>query len=292
MTLDQIRIFLSVAELCHVTQAAHRLNLTQSAVSAAISALETKYDVKLFDRVGRGIVLTDAGHFLIPAAQRALREAEFAQALLSNISAEPRGRLRIWASQTIASYWLTPRMIRMHSSFPKVDLSLHAGNTAEVSHAVTEGAADIGFVEGAVTAEGLTRQIVGRDELLMVMSRKHPLVRKQTLTATDYRKMQWLLREPGSGTRTVMEQHLTDMGLSVDDLPVVLQLPTNDAILAGIRAGTCVSLLSWRAVPKARLNDLAVRRITWSPKPRRPFLALTDPRRFQTGALTEFLNLF
>ncbi|MFV0296684.1 MAG: LysR substrate-binding domain-containing protein [Hyphomicrobiaceae bacterium] len=290
MTLEQVRIFLCVAALSHVTQAARRLNLTQSAVSAAISALERQYDVRLFDRVGRGILLTENGKLLVPAALRIQREADSARALLSNISDEPRGRLRLWASQTIASYWIVPYMIRMHQTWPQVDMFLHAGNTAEVTNAVTEGAADIGLIEGDIMSSGLTTQVVARDELLLVLSRDHPIARQPSFSALDYCSMQWLLREPGSGTRTVTEQHLADMGLSVSELSVFLQLPTNEAILAGIRSGEFASLLSWRSVISLRARDLALRRITWAPKPRRFFFALTDPRRARTSAVDKFLT--
>lgn len=291
MTLDQIRIFLAVADLCHVTRAAERLHLTQSAVSASIAALERQYDLKLFDRVGRGIVLTEAGQRLVEAGERVLREAEAAQALMTNFSNEPRGRLRIWASQTIASYWLTPRMMQMNRDWPQVEMSLHAGNTAEVSRAVLDGAADLGFVEGDVPPGDRHQREVGYDELLLVLPRAHPLARKPRLTAKDYRRMHWLLREPGSGTRMIMERHLSTMDLTARDLTVVLQLPTNEAIIGGIRAGDCVSMLSWRSVRQARSHDLALRRVTWAEKPRRRFLALTHPRRFQTRAMTSFLGL-
>ncbi|MFV0334606.1 MAG: LysR family transcriptional regulator [Tropicimonas sp.] len=292
MTLEQLRIFLRVAELSHVTRAARALNLTQSAASASIAALERQYDVRLFDRVGRGIVLTEAGGLLVAAAERVLREAEAAGALLSGFAREPGGRLRIWASQTIASYWLTPYMMRMHRRWPQVELSLHAGNTAEVERAVQEGAADLGFVEGAVSAGHLRQRRVGHDELLLVMPRTHPLARKPRLAAEDYRAMDWLLREAGSGTRTVVERHLDAMGLAPRDLNVLLHLPTNEAILGGIRAGMAVSMLSWRSLRQAGRREFALRRITWSAKPRRSFLVLSDPQRHRSKAVESFLDFF
>ena len=291
MTLDQIRIFLTVAELGHVTRAALRLNLTQSAVSAAIAALERQHDVQLFDRVGRGIRLTEAGEALVVAGQRVQREAEDARALLADFSREPRGRLRIWASQTIASYWLTPRLIEMHRIWPKVELSLHDANTADVARAVTEGAADLGLVEGEAATGALRTREVGYDELLLVLPRAHPLARQPRLAAQDYRAMQWLVREPGSGTRAAMESHLATMGLTMSDLAVVLQLPTNEAILGGIRGGRPVSMLSWRSMQMTQRRHFALRRVTWAEKPRRKFLALTDPRRAETRAVQGFLDL-
>lgn len=291
MTLEQIRIFLCVARLSHVTRAARELNLTQSAVSASIAALERQYDVKLFDRVGRGIVLTEAGALLVTAAERILHEAEAANALLSGFAREPKGRLRIWASQTIASYWMAPQMMQMHARWPQVELSLHAGNTADVERAVQDGEADLGFVEGRVRAEGLRQRKVGHDELLLVMPRGHPLARKSGLTAQDYRGMEWLLREPGSGTRMVVERHLATMGLASGDLNVLLQLPTNEAILGGVRTGMAVSMLSWRSLLLARNREFVLRRVTWAEKPTRDFLVLTDPRRYRTRAMESFLEL-
>ncbi len=291
MTLEQIRIFLGVAELCHVTRAAERLNLTQSAVSAAIAALERQHDVKLFDRIGRGIMLTASGERLVPAARALLREAEAATALLSNLTTEPGGQLRLWASQTIASYWLTPRLLRMQETWPRVTMSVTAANTAEVAQAVLDGDADLGLVEGDVSPGILTQTIVGQDELVLVMARTHPLARKSMWRREDYRSVDWLLREPGSGTRLTMEGHLTAMDLGVEDLSILLELPTNEAILTGIGAGRAVAMVSRRSVPKARLRGLALRRIIWAPRVRRDFLALTDPRRFQTGAVRGFLNL-
>ena len=291
MTLEQIRIFLCVAELSHVTRAAERLNLTQSAVSAAIAALERQYDVRLFDRIGRRIALTEAGHLLTGAATRLMREADGARALLSNLSREPVGSLRIWASQTVTSYWLAPRMIEMHRRWPGIGMSLHPANTAEVAEAVASGLADLGLVEGDLPPSDLLRRKVGQDELLLILPRHHPLARKPRLDAADYRAMDWILREEGSGTRTATERHLRDMGLGPADLRIVLQLPTNEAILGAIRAGNCVSMLSWRSLHFPCSRDFALRRIGWAPRPRRAFTALSDPRRFRTRAMTEFLDL-
>ena len=116
MTLDQLRIFIAVAGEGHVTRAARALNLTQSAVSAVVSALETRHGVKLFDRVGRGIVLTEAGRAFIPAAQAVLNATGAAQSVLDDLAQETRGRLRIHASQTVASYWLPPYLARLKAA--------------------------------------------------------------------------------------------------------------------------------------------------------------------------------
>ena len=104
MTLDQIRIFLEVAEQGHMTRAARSLNLTQSAVSASVAAFEAQHQIRLFDRIGRGIVLTDEGQAFVPTARALMAQAETARLVLDDLAREPRGRLRFQASQTVASH--------------------------------------------------------------------------------------------------------------------------------------------------------------------------------------------
>ena len=93
MTLEQLRIFIAVAEKQHVTQAAGELNLTQSATSAAIAALEARYDIKLFDRIGRGIVLTQTGRDFLIEARAVLARARAAAQVLSDLAGLKRGSL-------------------------------------------------------------------------------------------------------------------------------------------------------------------------------------------------------
>ena len=162
MTLEQLRIFLAVAERQHVTRAAEVLGLTQSAVSAAVSALEARHGVRFFDRVGRRIVLTETGEAFMAEARAVLDRAETAEMVLEDMAREPRGRLRIHASQTVASYWLPPRLVALREMHPGIELRLTVSNTRHVADAVQEGAADLGLVEGAVAHGDLHRQVVAR----------------------------------------------------------------------------------------------------------------------------------
>eukprot|EP01031_Cornospumella_fuschlensis_P014640 gene14640-17887_t len=95
MTLDQLRIFVAVAERLHMTRAAEAMNVTQSAASAAIAALETQHDVRLFDRIGRGLALTEAGKAFLPEAKAVLSRATIATACLNDLSNLRRGTLAI-----------------------------------------------------------------------------------------------------------------------------------------------------------------------------------------------------
>ena len=118
MTLEQLRIFIAVAEKQHVTQAAQELNLTQSATSAAVAALEARYDIKLFDRVGRGIVLTETGRTFLNEARAVLARSRNAEEMLNDLAGLKRGSLTIAASQTVGNYWLPSRIQSFQAAYP------------------------------------------------------------------------------------------------------------------------------------------------------------------------------
>ena len=128
MTLEQLRIFIAVAEKQHVTRAASELNLTQSATSAAIAALETRYAIKLFDRIGRGIVLTQTGRDFLNEAREVVARVKTAAQVLDDLAGLKRGSLSLAASQTVANYWLPPRVDAFRKAYPAIDLRVSIAN--------------------------------------------------------------------------------------------------------------------------------------------------------------------
>lgn len=287
MTLDQIRIFLAVAGHGHMTRAARDLNLTQSAVSASVAALESQYQIRLFDRVGRGIELTEEGRAFVPVARALLAQAETARLVLDDLAREPRGRLRIHASQTIASCWLPVRLVALHARHPGIAVALSLGNTRQVARAVAEGEADLGLVEGEVSQGDLIRRVVARDELVLVAAAGHPVLTEPGFGLADYRRLSWVLREEGSGTRAAFAAHLAAGGLDLADLDVAFEIPSNDAVLAAVAAGGFVTMLSGRAAVQAA--GVGTRAVDWAPAPRRPFSTLTHPDRHRSRALAAML---
>ncbi|MEZ5810564.1 MAG: LysR family transcriptional regulator [Rhizobiaceae bacterium] len=289
MTLEQLRIFLAVAERRHVTRASIALNLSQSAVSASIAALQERHGVKLFERVGRRIKLTDAGERFLKEAHAVMSRAETAELFLEDLAQETRGRLRIYASQTVASYWLPARLVRLHDANPGIELCLTVGNTAQVAGAVTEGSADIGLIEGEIVQRGLEVQIVAHDELVMVVAPHHPLAKHSRVALTTCPKQSWILREPGSGTRSEFAKYLERAGYSLADLNVVMELPSNEAALAAVAAGNHVSVLSRRAAEGAsasgRVHLLRIGEM------KRVFSVLIHPDRHRTRSVAAMLQI-
>jgi DNA-binding transcriptional LysR family regulator len=243
MTLEQLRVFLAVAERLHMTRAAAALNMTQSAASAAVAALEARHGVRLFDRVGRGLALTEAGRILLPEARAVLARAGEAARALDDLAGLRRGALTVGASQTVASYWLPPHLARFGEAHPGLKLTMIAGNTAQVAQAVLEGAAEIGFVEGEVTSGRLVRRRLAGDRLGLFAAAGHPLA-ATLVDAAALRGAAWVMRDEGSGTRAALEAALHRMGVDPGALHVVLDLPSNEAALAAVAAGRAVTAVS------------------------------------------------
>jgi DNA-binding transcriptional LysR family regulator len=244
MTFEQLAIFVAVAEREHLTKAAAAIHLTPSAVSASIRNLEQHYGVELFHRIGRRIELTPTGRIFLEEARTLLARSKSVELILSELGGMQRGSLSVFASQTIASYWLPPRLMEFHNNFPGIELNLTIGNTRTVADAVISGEADLGLVEGELDEPALAASIVARDELVLVVGPSHPWAGKKALTADDVREGRWVMREVGSGTRSAFEETLDGMGIKASALNTVLVLPSNESILCALLAGSGATAVS------------------------------------------------
>src|SRR6202051_1261493 len=201
MTLEQLRIFIAVAEKQHVTRAATKLNRTQSATSSAIAALEARYGIKLFDRVGRGIVLTQTGRDFLGEARAVVARAKAAARVLDNLAGPNGASLSRAASQTVANYWLPQRIETFRKAYPGIDLHVTTGNTEEVAEVVHRGTADLGFDDGEVDDPSLSVRRMEGDTLAVVVGPNHPWSGKTRIAPKLLTGTGWMLREPGSGPR-------------------------------------------------------------------------------------------
>jgi DNA-binding transcriptional LysR family regulator len=272
MTLEQLRIFVAVAEREHMTRAAAALALTQSAVSGAIQALETRHAVTLFARVGRRIELTEDGRAFLSDARAVLRAADAAEQALLDRRGLTRGSVTVHASQTTGAYWVPQRLARFRARYPGIDIKMAIGNTEQVAAAVASGRAELGFVEGSVEQPDLVVDPVDLDRLVVVVARSHPWGRMTRVAPARLGETKWVLRERGSGTRAVFEAALTRLGIGVDDLDVVLELPSNEAVMAAVEAGAGASAIS-RFVAAPALHLKTVNAVAFAPL-ERPFVML------------------
>jgi DNA-binding transcriptional LysR family regulator len=282
MTLEQLRIFIAVAEKQHVTQAASELNLTQSATSAAIAALEARYGIKLFDRVGRGIALTQTGRDFLNEARAVMARAKAAAQVLDDLAGLKRGSLTLAASQTVANYWLPPRIETFRRSYPGIDLHVSIANTEQVAQAVGRGDADLGFVEGEVDDPALAAREMPGDSLVIVVGVRHPWIGQARIPPKFLPKTCWILREPGSGTRSMFEAALEKFDLKLSDLNIRLELPSNEAVRVAVESGDCAAAISDLVVAQSLVAG-TLHRVKID-LPRRSFFVLRHKERYASQA--------
>jgi DNA-binding transcriptional LysR family regulator len=286
MTLEQLRIFVAVAERQHMTRAAEAVNVTQSAASAAIAALEGRHGVPLFNRVGRGIELTGAGRMFLEEARGVLSRAAHAELALAEYGGLKRGTLKLVASQTIASYWLPPRLAAFHARYPDITVELSIDNTDGAAASVFDGAAELGFVEGNVDEPALAHWPIARDRMVLVGAAAVTQIDEAWIRDVD-----WIVREKGSGTRSTFEDVLQRRGIDPATLRIAMTLPSNEAVRTAVEAGAGVAVLSALVTARAvRAHDLNVLPLDL---PERSFHALRHKERHRTraaDALTDMIK--
>ncbi|KRA95088.1 hypothetical protein ASD83_19935 [Devosia sp. Root685] len=284
MTIEQLAIFIAVAERQHLTQGAAAVGLTPSAASAAIKALETVHAVRLFDRVGRRIELTRDGMAFLEEARQTIARIRQAEQALDDLGGLKRGTLDVMASQTVANYWLPARLLAFASAYPGITVNFAAANTNEVAEAVMSGAAELGIVEGHVDVPALASRAIFRDRLVAVCAPAYALARPRF---SDYR---WIMREPGSGTRAEFEAGLVTLGVDPASLDVALALPTNEAVLNAVLKSDCAAALSEMVVAPF----VAAGRLSILPfeLPQRDFSLLYHRERRPSATVKAFRDLY
>ncbi|MBV9388781.1 MAG: LysR family transcriptional regulator [Chroococcidiopsidaceae cyanobacterium CP_BM_ER_R8_30] len=302
MTLDQLQIFLAVAQHMHFTRAAETLYITQPSVSAAIQSLEEQYGVKLFHRIGRRIELTQAGRTLQQEAQKILIQVELTERGLQELNDLQQGELLLGASQTIGSYWLPYFISKYKQQYPGIRIDCTLGNTQAISTGIVTGLFDLGLVEGAVqpsVSVSLNQQIVGSDRLQIVIGQSHPWFEQAAVSANELTSTGWVMREAGSGTRQQFEQVLRQWGVDPGDLSVILELKNGEMVKAVVESGVGAAALSELILVKELRLDLLrpiqVTGLMEAPTDTnplsRPFLLLKHRERFQTRISQAFEQL-
>ena len=289
MTLEQLRVFVAVAERQHVTRGAEALNMAQSAASASIAALEGRHGAKLFHRVGRGIELTEAGTLFLIEARAVLARTEAAELVLLELGGLKRGNLLVQASHTIANYWLPRHLVAFRRAHPGIDIHLTIGNTTRVAYAIHEGLAEIGFVEGAVADPALDIRTVARDQLIIVVGNGHPWTNGGAIEPAHLAESDWVLREPGSGTRSVFEAALKGLGIAPSSLNVVMDLPSNESVRAAVEAGMGATAISASVVASG--IEAGLLHAVGPALPDRQFSVLRHTERYRSRAANALLAI-
>jgi len=244
VTLTQLVSFLTVVRRGSVTAAAEELVVTQPSVSAAVSALERELGVRLTERSGRTLRATPAGAAYVPYAADVLGLLEQGARAAREAAEQEPHMLRISAVTTAGEY-LVPQLIQaFRERHPDVEISLDVGNRKVVFQRVLDHRVDVAITGRIPDDDRLTGAEFADNEFVLITAPGDPLSKRRWVAVEELARRPWLLREPGSGTRTLCEEFLASRGIE----PTVLTLGSNGAIKQAARAGLGVALQSRVAV--------------------------------------------
>lgn len=240
VTLRQIRVFVAVARHLNFARAADALSLTPPAVTMQIRELETQVGLPLFDRTGRNVSLTITGEYFLVYARKILATLKDAEDMVASFKQVQTGRLVIGMVST-AQYFVPPLLGRFCQDHPGVEVSLSVGNRQTLVEQLQRNEVDLA-VMGRPSREMATRaEPFAAHPHVFVAALDHPLVRLGHVPAQALDGYNFIVREPGSGTRAVLEEYFERHGLTPR---ISMEMSGNETIKQAVMANMGISLLS------------------------------------------------
>ncbi|MBD1576138.1 LysR family transcriptional regulator [Vibrio sp. S11_S32] len=285
ITLKQLKVFATITQHKTLTVSAEKLFLSKAAVSLSLAELERQLGHSLFDRVNNRLVLNQEGKRLLPLADELLHRTEDIGSLFQANDAL-NGELKVGASDTIGNQ-VAPYLLRdFRLQTQHHHQGLFISNTALICQKLMDYQLDIGLVEGKVQSDQLIMQEWGQDEMCVVCSPDHPLAQQSNLRISDLESSEWLLREPGSGTR---EFFLRTIAPRLENWHEAFQLNTTEAILNSTTANLGLACLS-RLAAQSAINSKRVIEIPLPLDMTRRFWLLVHKEKYQSPLLKTFIG--
>lgn len=255
MNLSLLETFIKVVEYRNLSRAAQELNLSQPAVSKQIQSLEDQFGVLLLERCGRRLRTTEAGEALYHSARDVIKAIDRMRSTMEEMTESGVGSLHLGAS-SIPGQYLLPTVIKsFKEKYPQINLFLEVSDTEKIGAQVLGRELDLGVVGADLDSRKLESFPWFQDHLLLVVPKDHRLAGKKKVQLGELRDEAWVFREKGSGTRQMMEELLLAENMKRDNLRVVAELGSTEAVMAAVEAGMGISLVSNWAAERAAASD-------------------------------------
>ncbi|WP_425802030.1 selenium metabolism-associated LysR family transcriptional regulator [Desulfitobacterium sp. Sab5] len=246
--LDLMRIFVQVVEEESYTLVARRLGVSQPAISNHMRTLEEKMGVKLFQRHGKGFVLTREGEIFYHHSQRILEEWSRLKENLDVSCDEIRGKVHIGASNIPGEYLLPNTLGPFQKNYPKISFKLTVGDSLEIADKVRSQEVDFAVIGSNFNTDKLNSVLWMTDQIKLVFPEDHPLNGLDVIYAKDLRDYPMVIREYGSGHRSAIEDAFLKLNLRLDDFQISLEAGSTEAVKNAIRSGLGYAFISISAL--------------------------------------------
>ncbi|MFV2058695.1 MAG: selenium metabolism-associated LysR family transcriptional regulator [Thiohalomonadales bacterium] len=285
----RLSVFFSVARLLSFTKAAESLHMTQPAVTFQVRQLEEYFNTRLFDRTHNRISLTEAGEKVYEYAERIFQLYHEMENSVRELTGEISGILILGASTTIAEYMLPALLGDFKNKYPEVNIRLKVSNTDGIVSMVEHNVIDLGVVEAPVANKNLAVDKCRTDQLVAIMPNGHPLSNQEKVGLHQITDFPYICREEGSGTREVILDYLQAAGVESNELNIIMELGSLEALKGAVEAGIGISIVSEATLAKEiKLETLSVRPL--DPPLHRPFSFVHQKHKFRQRAMEELLD--
>ncbi|MGG1675277.1 LysR family transcriptional regulator [Neobacillus sp. NRS-1170] len=247
MYYDELKTFVTLAEVKNFTKTAELLLMSQPSVSLHIKNLEKEFQTKLFLRSPKFLQITPTGEILYDRAKQMITIYEQTKQDILEHHDSIKGELKIGASFTIGEYILPSLLIDIQNDYPELELQVIIGNTEEIVQSVRLYQVDIGLIEGQTNEKEVSVHSFMQDMLFIIASNNHELVKKKEVTMEDLQNQAWVSRELGSGTREYLNHVIRSNGLKVKSL---LSISSSQGIKETLINGKGLSLLSHSVIER------------------------------------------
>lgn len=290
MDLWQLNIFCKVVELKGFSKAGNAIHLSQPTISSHIKDLENHFECQLLDRLGKKAVPTKAGELLYHYARKLLALRDETEAAMAEFHGKIKGRLVIGGS-TIPGGYILPKCIGEFTSiYPEVSISLIIGDTEQVIQDVLVGSSEFGIVGAKTSRKHIYQESLIEDEMKLIVTADHKWAEEKHISPDLMFKEPFIVREHGSGTLKSIRLSLREKGYSSENLNIIAEMGSTEAVIQGIKSKVGVSILSTIAVTEelkaGTLKALTINELNL----KRSFYLITHKQRSPSPLCNAFIN--
>ncbi|WP_456279038.1 selenium metabolism-associated LysR family transcriptional regulator [Bacillus sp. AK128] len=250
MNYEKLRTFIIVAEKKSFSEAARVLYLSQPTITSHIKSLEEHLHTSLFERSTKQVELTQAAKVLYQYAKEIIKLIENAEKEITSLSDKVYGELNVACSLTIGENILPQILGAFKNDYPMIQISVDITNTNKILTNIKDRKYDLGLIEAPVEDPDLVLDPFLEDELVLIAKPGYFDKGKISINIQELKSFPLILREKGSGTRTVMNQYLLKAGINPEELQVHLELGSTEAVKSAVEVGLGISILSKSAIKK------------------------------------------
>ena len=250
MADKRLQVFHTVARLLSFTKAAEVLQMTQPAVTFQIRQLEENFNIRLFDRSHNRIDLTEAGRIMFDYSEKLFDLYREMESAIREVSGSVSGKLRIGATVAIGDYVLPKLLVAFKQQFPEVNIQLKLAHSANIASMIENSMIDIGIIDTQLDNKLIGTDNITYDEIVVVCSASNPIAHDGTITIEQLVKKPLVLLEQTSGINTDFRKYLVEHNLNYDNLNILMELGSIEAIKNAVESGLGISLLPKSALSK------------------------------------------